>query len=101
MEVNPEQVLPVHPEWVKITLPGLAPIDEFDSELEGSLARREKIVLVDPRHRIEHGKVRDGGFADTDDTDFIGLDQRDFDARVRQALGEGGRGHPAGGSPTD
>ena len=70
------------------------PIDEFDAELERALCLPDEFVFIDAESGVEEFDRWDGRFADTDGTDFFGLDHRDL--RVFHGVGERGRRHPAG-----
>ena len=101
MEVNTLQVRRVTSERVKVAPADPAPVDEFDAELERRLRRRDEVVFVDAKHRIEVDERRDRGFADADGPDLLGLDQRRFGAAIIEVARQGRSRHPAGGSAAD
>ena len=61
----------------------------------------DEFVLVDLKHAVEGRHLRDGRFANPDDSDFIGFDERYFAEFGGQDLGEGRRAHPSRGAPSD
>src|SRR5205085_11747593 len=71
------QVLAERPERMEVAVAELAPVHELDAELERRPGLADEIVLVDSDQRVEAEQGRDGGLADADDADLLGLDQRD------------------------
>src|SRR5690349_18832334 len=87
-------------ELVEILVARLAPVLEFDAQLEAGLRGLHEVALVDAEHLVEELKGRDAGFADADGADLIRLDQRDA-LRALHGLRQRGSCHPAGGPATD
>jgi len=91
---------PCFAEGMQVRIADTAPIVELDAELECALRRAQHFVFIQTEKRIDQPDLWDGGLADTDDADLLGLDQADTQL-LAHGLGEACRGHPAGGTATD
>ena len=54
-----------------------------------------------PSVRLKFVMARNGGLADADRADFVGLDELDRIIAALEQLRASGRGHPTGGAATD
>jgi hypothetical protein len=76
MELDGVQIQTIGSKGMNVTASLPIPIDELDAELERPLRIADKVVLIETQQRVERTDRRDGRFANTHRTDFIGLDQR-------------------------
>jgi hypothetical protein len=72
-----------------------APVRELDAELDRRLRLAHEIDFVEPERVVEVANVRDGRFADSDDSDLRRLDQPDRDGPPQFAR-QCRRRHPTG-----
>ena len=70
----------VTPEGMQVTLALAPPVDELDAELVSALCRRNEFVFVNSDQRVELVDWRNRRFADPDDADLLGFDERDAGA---------------------
>src|SRR5438270_1458306 len=81
-------------ERVHVRFVGAAPAVEGNAELVGPARGGEEFRLVDGKRIVELLDRRDRRFADSDDADLIGFDERDRHAGDAEPP-ERGRGHPS------
>ncbi len=84
-------------EGVDIAVAGLAPVDEFDAELEGCLGGAHEFGFVNADIVVEILDVRQGRLTDADRADLGRFDQ-DHLAALSDHGRQAGRGHPSGGT---
>ncbi len=78
-----------------------APVAELDAEFEGGVGLGHHVGFDDPDGVVEHLHLGQGGLADADDPDLVGLDQP-YTAYVRlEHADQGGGGHPTGRAAAD
>src|SRR5687768_17169167 len=65
------------PECVDVGLDRCSPALECNAELVGRPCCGDELCFVDSQRLVEGHDVRNGGFADADGSDLIGLDERD------------------------
>jgi hypothetical protein len=90
-------VLARQAEGMEVVLADVAPVLELDAELEGGLRGGHELLLVDAQQLVVGEQRRDGGLADADGADLVGLDEPDVE-RLAEHLGQQGGDHPAGGA---
>src|SRR5205807_2471243 len=88
-------------EAMEMAVADCTPVDELDPQLEAALGRAHELAFVDPQETVEDLHQRDSGFANSDNSDFFGLDKPHPDLACREQPRERGCRHPPGGSPAD
>src|SRR6185437_11112246 len=76
------------------------PVAKLYAKFEGGARRRHEIGFVDSEPFVEAANLGQRGFAHTDDSDRLGLDEMHIGA-TRKQFGQGRSSHPARGSSTD
>ena len=84
-------------EGVEVVLADVAPVLEADAELERRLRGLDELLLLQVQDLVHEMQRRDGGLADADGGDLVGLDDTDAVAPAQHG-GQGGGRHPAGGA---
>ena len=88
--------------WVKIAVTLLGPVDKLDSQLEGAAHCGQHVGLINTDQLVESQERRDGRLAHADDSNILGLHQRDIGQAVFGKLAKRRCRHPAGSaSPYD
>src|SRR5206468_11985645 len=77
------------------------PVDELDAELERGVRLADELVFVDSELLVEELDRGNGGLANADGPDLLGLHERDPVTRGSGAFCKRGGGHPPGGSPAN
>src|SRR3546814_13980277 len=72
-------------ERMQVRIADPAPIIELDAELERALRRAQHLVLVQAKKCVDQPDLRNGRLADTDDANFLGLDQADAHLQIGKA----------------
>lgn len=75
-------------------------IVKIDAKFERCVSCGHKRSLVEPKRLNESAKMRQGRFANADNSNLGRFDQM-YAARVRQQLCQRARGHPPGGPAAD
>ncbi len=84
-------------ERVKIAFTLFGPVDKLDAELKGSAYRGQHVGLINADQFIETQKRRDGGFANANDANILGFNQRDIGQAFIRKLGKCRCRHPSSG----
>src|SRR5882724_9880550 len=88
-------------EGMEISMPGLSPAPEFDTQLVGGLRLLHELSFIETDNLIEPVNGRNGGFAHSDGTDVVGFDQRDRTLPQVDGSAQRRGGHPAGRAAAD
>ncbi len=97
LEAGGPMILARQAERMEVALADILPVVEHDAELEGRLGRPHELGFVDAEQAVVRDERRNGGFADADRADRVGLDERDVDDLAQRSRDRSG-GHPACGA---
>jgi hypothetical protein len=98
---NPVDRFPIVAEAMEMDVARASPVAELDPELIGSSRLAQEFMIVDAEHGVELTKDRNAGFANTDDPDLFGFDERDGNADTAELPGQQGSRHPACRTPAE
>lgn len=101
MEVHTVDWRAVIAKGMDIVITQPAPIAKFDTEFEGRFRRAHKFALVNSQRVIEETDMWQGGFADANSSNLIGLDELDVDTQAFEFVRDSGSCHPASRSAAD
>ena len=79
----------------------VGPIAKFNPNLVGAIARLEELAFVNAEEAVQLLENGNGSFSNTDNPDFLGLDERDPQSSVRKGSREHAGRHPAGSPAAD